>query len=292
MSAGSGVLRAAAAAVLLALAAVGLRARASLPSIPNGPLASASGHVTTAGQAVIDGAVIAGCAALLISLFRRPRRRKRSGEDSYVEDRPPAPWWAKWLGIALGLAIIAVPLIVLATAPPRSAATRDTASPAPAPPRGGSHASPGPGGVWPEVAGIVLAAAVLVALGLLARARSRAAPEPPGEPGDAAALAAGVLAASTALRGTGDPRQAVIDSYGAMERGFASAGVPPAAADTPGEVLDRAAGGGLVRSSAAGDLTRIFRLARYSRRPVTGADRDLAADALARLRSDLGAPEA
>ncbi len=57
---------------------------------------------------------------------------------------------------------------------------------------------------------------------------------------------------------------AIIACYAAMERSLAGAGSPPAAADTPAEVLGRASAAGLVRSAAAEVLTGLFRRARYS----------------------------
>jgi len=64
------------------------------------------------------------------------------------------------------------------------------------------------------------------------------------------------------------------------------------AADTPAEVLARAASRGLVRSAAAGTLTSLFREARYSDHPLREADRASAAEALTRLRDDVGSHEA
>lgn len=72
-----------------------------------------------------------------------------------------------------------------------------------------------------------------------------------------------------------------------MERGFATAGSAPAAADTPAEVLARATQAGIVRSGSARALTGLFRRARYSTEPVTSAGAAAAASALAQMRADL-----
>ena len=84
-----------------------------------------------------------------------------------------------------------------------------------------------------------------------------------------------------------DSRAAIVNCYAAMEDSLAAAGSPPAAADTPAEVLARASAGGLLLSAAADTLTRLFRRARYSTLPVTESDRMAARDALGRLRADL-----
>ena len=76
-----------------------------------------------------------------------------------------------------------------------------------------------------------------------------------------------------------------------MERGFAAAGSAPAAADTPAEVLARAAGAGLVRSGSAARMAGLFRRARYSSEPMTSADSAAAAAALDQMQADLGPHE-
>jgi hypothetical protein len=58
---------------------------------------------------------------------------------------------------------------------------------------------------------------------------------------------------------------------------------------TPADVLDRAAAAGLIRSAAAGTLTRLFHEARYSTHPIGEQQRCSAASALAELRRDLEA---
>jgi hypothetical protein len=100
-------------------------------------------------------------------------------------------------------------------------------------------------------------------------------------------FSAGLIAGHDALLAGREPREAIIACYAAMERGFAAAGSVPAAADTPAEVLTRASDAGLVRSDSAAVLTGLFRRARYSSQPMTSADSDAAASALARMRADL-----
>ncbi len=292
------VIRVGTVSLLLALTAIGLRARGALSAVPTGALDAASGHAATALVVVVDGAALIGGAVLVVLLLRRPRRRKRGDDDfEFVQSRPPAPWWARPLGIVVAMALLAIPIVIFFDQGGNGhAAARGTSPPAPltTPRTGTGHAlPPAPGTVWPTVAGVIVAVLALAVLAAVARrsAKAAAAPDGAGEtPGDASGLAAGVLAGGAALRAAGGPRQAIIDCYAAMERGLADAGTPPAAADTPGEVLARAARSAVIRGTAARDLTGLFRRARYSRQPVTEADRDAAANALARLRSDLGSP--
>jgi Domain of unknown function (DUF4129) len=291
------VIRVAAEAVLLGVTAIGLRARGALSPAPSTALASAGGHAGAAVLAALEGAGLVGCAALVVLLFRRLRRRRPADEDfEHVQWRPPLPWWVKALALAASLAMLAAPIAALvAVAGRRPAAVR----PGPAAPLGtprpgpGHVVPPGPATVWPTVAGVILAIAALVALAVIAR-RGRLDHEtvPQSahvrEPGDLGALAASVMAGSHALFAADSPRQAIIDCYAAMERGLAEAGTPPAAADTPGELLARAAARGVVRGSAASELTGLFRRARYGLGNVTETDRAAAATALTRLRADLG----
>jgi hypothetical protein len=96
------------------------------------------------------------------------------------------------------------------------------------------------------------------------------------------------LAGTAALRDETDPRAAIISCYAAMETSLAGAGAAPAVSDTPDEVLARAASGGLIRSAAAGDLTGLFRQARYGHRAMAEGERAAARGALTRLQADLG----
>jgi hypothetical protein len=127
---------------------------------------------------------------------------------------------------------------------------------------------------------------VVITLTLLGR-RRRARPQDGTHRTRLATLLASLTAGSDALGAGGEPRAAIIACYAAMERGFAAAGSAPALADTPAEVLVRATRAGLVRPGPAETLTGLFRRARYSTNPMTGADSLLAADALAEMRSDL-----
>jgi hypothetical protein len=72
-----------------------------------------------------------------------------------------------------------------------------------------------------------------------------------------------------------------------MEQSLAGAGTARAVADTPDELLARAAGLGLVRTGAAARLTALFYEARFSSHPMLLAQRDEAQQALAELADSL-----
>ena len=93
-----------------------------------------------------------------------------------------------------------------------------------------------------------------------------------------------------ALRGLDDARGAIIACYLAMEQSLARAGAAREAAETPDELLARAAGAGIVRGGAAGRLTEVFYEARFSTRELTPQHRDAAEQALTELAAGLSEP--
>ena len=190
----------------------------------------------------------------------------------------------------LALAMLAAPWFILLTDRTHK---NTTTPPAPAGPLlsrpGTGHLATPSGGnvVLPLLAGMIIAIAAVLALILLSRRRRRRDHAPPGQAPGVTSLAEGLAAGTAALETGGPPREAIIACYAAMERGFATAGSAPAAADTPAEVLARATEAGIVRSGSAEVLTGLFRWARYSTEPMTSAEADAAASALARMRADL-----
>jgi Domain of unknown function (DUF4129) len=95
----------------------------------------------------------------------------------------------------------------------------------------------------------------------------------------------------SALRTVDDARAAIIACYLAMETTLAERGTARGAADTPGELLTRATEAGLVRGSAAGQLTALFYEARFSSHPLGHRQRDAAERALDELAADLAETE-
>jgi hypothetical protein len=133
------------------------------------------------------------------------------------------------------------------------------------------------------IAGIVVCAVVL-------RRRQPAASYPEAAP-DAGAQRAGLQAAvesgRSALRAIDDAQAAIIACYLSMEQSLAGAGAARDAADSPDELLAKAAGAGLIRGAAATRLTGLFCEARFSSHRLGADQRDAAREALRDLADDL-----
>jgi len=296
--------RVAAVALLAGAAALGLRARGATTLSWNATAVSAEGAAVRDILGILALASVLACAVLLTAAFSGRRRRRPRGEPRHVHEEPALPWWIRPATLLLVLTVLVVPFVLLifqahghpqtpATLPGAVAPHGGIASPA-ASQAPGSRARAGGSGGWPAAALIVLAAAALLLLwrGNRPAGAPPAGGSPPVPPPVAPPSLAGALAAGAAALGRGqDPRAAIISCYAAMERSLAAAGSVPVAADTPAEVLARAASRGLVRSAAAGTLTSLFREARYSDHPLREADRASATAALTRLRDDVGTYE-
>jgi Domain of unknown function (DUF4129) len=276
----------AAVAVLLAVAATGLRARGTFSHGSDRTAGGFSGDVLAIALSAAEA--LAVIAFVIVLASARPRRPPKRDEDDEPW-RPAIPRWTKAVAVLLAVAAISTPLAVLFTSKPRSPVTRPLAGAAR--PRPGTPAVAASAAIWPLVTGMAIAIAVVVVLTWLYRPR-RAARAVPERRNRLARLAGSLAAGSDALTAGGEPRAAIIACYAAMERGFAAAGSAPAAADTPAEVLVRATRAGLVRAGPAEALTGLFRRARYSTYPMTSADSRVAADALTEMRSDLAKAEA
>ena len=280
-----GATRVAAVAVLLAVTVAGLRAHGTFSRAAHSAAAGVTGSAL--GILVATGEGIAVIAFIIVLAMARPERKKNPDTDE--PPRPPFPWWAKTLAVLVALAVMVTPFVVLfskknlktITAPGQL--TRPGVVPTGVAGRlASTHAST----PWPIIAGMVIAVAVVVAMTVWSRRRRYA--DRSREPSPRLARLLDSLAAGhAALTSSTDPRAAIIACYAAMERGFAAAGSAPADADTPAEVLARAADAGIIRSSSPEVLTGLFRRARYSAEPMTSADSGAAASALAQMRADL-----
>jgi hypothetical protein len=100
-------------------------------------------------------------------------------------------------------------------------------------------------------------------------------------------LAQAVLSGRRALREGHDARAAVIACYAAMEESLSVSGVVRRVSDSPQDLLERAASGGLLTGAAAGDLTSLFREARYSTHPMDAGHRERASAALDEIAAQL-----
>jgi len=280
------VLRLAAVGLLLIVVAIGVRARTGISAKrPRLSAASFNDFLNAVGVAEVIAAVAS--VVVLVLVFGNSRQ-ERGGRML----RRPRSRLARTVAVLLVLALLAIEVVLFrfhAFRKHRSAAPHPSGSPLPAthhPAHAAtSHAQ------WPlavMVAAAVVLAVTLVLAQSLRRYRSGEPDldETPDAP-STAPLHDALAAAADAVGDPGDPRRAIIASYAAMEARLAEAGAAPAAADTPAEVLARAADSGLVRSHAADTLTGLFRRARYSRHRLGETDRAAARRALARLRTDL-----
>jgi hypothetical protein len=276
--------RAASVIVLLAVAAIALRSRGSLSSVGNSEAATAIRHGFLVFFGVMEGLAVLAYGTVLVLVFRRLRSR-RQPEDNPAN--PLIPWWARVLGGLVAIAMVTVPAVLLVLAARghrRTTQSSGTPRPPPTLAQHGAHAAADSSTWW--LAGLCAVAVAAIALALLARLRSR--PSPLGafgaeRPQDR--LFAAASAGALALHSDPDPRRAIIACYAAMEQSLSGAGAPPAAADTPAEVLDRAFG--LAPSAPAESLTGLFRVARYSDHVLAEEHRTSALQALDALQADL-----
>jgi Domain of unknown function (DUF4129) len=149
------------------------------------------------------------------------------------------------------------------------------------------------GGILTALLVIAIVAAIVICVIVLRRWTGYAAKavlEP--EDDDEEKLREAVESGRAALRELDDARAAIIACYLAMERSLASAGAARAVAETPDELLARAAGAGLVRGEAAGRLTALFYEARFSSHPLPASSKAEAQWALSELAASLGTPAA
>lgn len=272
------VTRVAAASLLLAVGAVGLRAWRSPTAVP----ADAGRLPSTVLLIVFTALETTGAVMVLIVLPALVRARRRR-----MATRLPRGPWTRGLAVLLVLMVLLLPAAVLLMGSERGRSLLARLRPAPPPvlPHGSHGRTPPPAGgsLTVVVTAVVVVAAILLFLWWIHRAAEP--PETPPRPPHP--LVAAVGAGRDALERADEPRAAVIACYAAMEDALSRSGATPRDADTPAEVLDRAASAGLVRSGAATTLTRLFREARYSLHPMGEEHRHSARSALQRLHRDL-----
>ena len=274
-------------AALCAIAAIGLQARAALSTTASGVAVGTTGQAFADITAALTGASLVAGLVLFVLLSRYRRKRKRDNQSPGT----PMPWWARMIVALLALVVIGGPIVLLIRAWYRRG--QRTVRPVLLPGLGHAgralHSDTSSG--WALFAGMAFAAAALIIAALWVRRQRRARDWPDdsrAEPDGKHSLQDALSAGTAALRDQADPRAAIIACYAAMEGNLAGAGAAPAASDTPDEVLARAASGGLIRSAAAGELTGLFRQARYGHRDMAEGERAAAQGALRRLRADLG----
>jgi hypothetical protein len=147
--------------------------------------------------------------------------------------------------------------------------------------------------VYGLAAALLVAAIAAVALRALRPRPRQPAPEPePPAQEYGGALQEALLWGKRALLELDDARAAIIACYVAMEQSLARAGTAKSSAETPDELLARAARTILISAPAAARLTSLFYEARFSSHPLDRAQKDAAERALAELVSELDGPRA
>ena len=278
--------RLAVAAAAVAVTAAGLRAVIPSASWSDGPW-----HQHGIALGVGLEVVFAG---LLVAVEVRRRRDRAAG--------PPAAGLRAGLRAFLVAALVAIPVLVLINAAgqiPRRPARQQGQQPGPLPratPSARPHVGVVTGGrldytlVWYALLALAVLAAAAIGL-ILVRRRAR-----PGDWADVeeaddeepeAALRRAVQSGQAALQEVDDARLAIIACYVAMEGSLARAGAVRGAAETPDELLGRAAAAGLAGGGAAATLTALFYEARFSSHPLPATARAQARDALAELAAAL-----
>jgi hypothetical protein len=278
--------RVALAAGLLVLAAVALRGKLPAPAL-DGPL-------RRDGLAV--GAVLEGVlACLLVALIVRHARAPR---DALIAAR-----LRTLLTYLVGAGLVAIPVAYLLN---RAQNTHLRPRPTPQPTPSGSPRPLGLEHGHGSVAGLIV---VIILLALVAaaliyviarfilahdwswagwhRRPASVAIDPSIGDAEEPGLLEAVESGQSALRQLDDARAAIIACYVAMEESLAGAGTERDAADTPDELLARAAARGLIRTGAAALLTGLFYEARFSSHPMPPGRLDDARQALAEVAASL-----
>ncbi|HTT90278.1 MAG TPA: DUF4129 domain-containing protein [Acidimicrobiales bacterium] len=138
-------------------------------------------------------------------------------------------------------------------------------------------------------AALLLAAIVWLALKAIRNRRVELLPElePPAEE-YGSTLEEAILGGQRALQELDDARAAIIACYVAMEASLAQAGTARSVAETPDELLAKAARELLISPGPASRLTSLFYEARFSSHPLDSDDKQAAELALAELAAQLG----
>jgi hypothetical protein len=226
-------------------------------------------------------------AALLIALWLIARRRPKPGY-------PAAVLRAGLLrAIPIGMVAIAILAALSHLRPRPSHHTQTTPPPAP------RLRAPGLGAAAAQntetltyllyaLLALLLLAAIVACVVIL---RRRIPTGPVGDvlllDDDDENLREAVESGRRALRTFDDAQAAIIACYVAMEASLSSAGTARGAAETPYELLARAAGSGLLQGGASGRLTALFYEARYSSHGLPSSARDEAVQALDEISAEL-----
>jgi hypothetical protein len=301
------LVRLAALALLLVITVVAVRARAGLRVAP-GPLSS-HGQVLGGALGLVLAAVGVCAAVLLAWMIGLPRRRRRGDEQTSVELTDPR--WARLLALLASLSAIVLPWVLLAWVAVRhhSAATGGHAAPSGVPSATGpavpspspispsrSNAASGDPALW-VVSGGAAALVLLIVISTWIWSSRRSTPtgftpvsDRPAERESGVGPWADAARAGREALPEGDARAGIIGCYAAMERHLTAEGVPRAPADTPSELLGRAARERQVAEVPARTLLGLFQRARFSDHPLGEPERRDAEQALEQIIGAAGGP--
>jgi hypothetical protein len=238
-----------------------------------------------------------GLEVVFAALLTAVQMRRRSWPDA----RQPTIGLRSLLRAVLIFGLLAIPVLILLNRagkirplPPRHRAR----PPGPVPPTRLPHqppVHPASHGAAPLVLYALLAAAGLAIIVVcVVRLRRHLRGINAGYRGDLTAedepaeqLRRAVRSGQAALQEIDDARLAIIACYAAMEQSLARAGTVRGDAETPDELLARAAADGLVHGAEAAQLTALFYEARFSSHPLPPQRRDEARQALRVLAASL-----
>jgi hypothetical protein len=288
-------------AVLLVLAIVAARARASgaMPHVAGPPGALVLGLIRSIGIGVLTAGV------LLLVWGRRMKLVRVVGAGEEKKKLTAAQRKRVWAAALVGVIVALVYQIVLQLLGPsgtRKQANNQDNPDAPIPdghgwidPMAGHH-QPGEAGIgtYLTVLAVLLALVALIII-LVRRTDTVELDDEQDEDEEAEAVASAMVAGRAAVqdRSILDSRQAIVACFAAMERALAGVGgeVAPRAADTPEEVLRRGIAGARLPEEPAGTLLALFREARFSTHPMGEPDRAAADRALGAMLTALGVTE-
>ena len=99
---------------LLAVAAVGLRSRTVLPAASRPAAAAVAEQALVVVFGMLEGAGALACIALLVLVFRgRPGKRKPE-DDLHARHDQQIRWWSRALALLVSVAVLVVPVVLLA----------------------------------------------------------------------------------------------------------------------------------------------------------------------------------
>jgi hypothetical protein len=228
--------------------------------------------------------------ALLVVLQAVRRARHRSKEPQPLPLKPPHLHPVVTLLVALFVAFGPWALLLPRIWHPVTTAgpTGHVASPPPPPPTGGPAAhTPAHGLPMGVLVLLAVVALLIAATAVWARARSRDDEgAPAAEPSDAEEVAA-LRRARHAIALGDSGREQIINAFVALETILGDDGIARPAHETPDELLARVSARHPSLARDAALLTDTFQLARFSTRPVTAKDVEVARTSLSGLEHGL-----